>query len=873
MAVVPAVGGAEIIAASCSRADVLAAVSAAQDGDTVLIPAGTATWTDGLTITKGIHLKGAGQMWGNKPEIKLQIQVLDRNAGLFGLWGQGVDGAQYPAPRQVGMGHANGGYTNHSVAFAHPNVDLASGLDNNSPPVYLGDLCPWYQWGNTGGGNCAAPGIMMSGYNNGTPDDPADYIQVGRDWINGKKPGYTPYTYPHPLTQENDAPPPLPEGNQGIAALFPGDVNIQSHADVIFADDFESYTTAGQLTTRWDESYHLANTRIATETNHVFAGSKAVEFKVPIQTTETSNTALKYVNPKLDVLFVRCYTKFDPGFLTYGSSHNGIGIQANYSGPGVPANGTNKFYVGLENSGFSGETSPGPTHLYVYHPEQRDIWGDHWYPDGRVVPFDYLPGDYGPHFVPRSNFTPARDRWYCIEMMVKANTPGQRDGRIAYWIDGLLAADFLNIRLRDVETLKIDKFFVGFHINGTTTRINTKWYDNVVAARSYIGPMSGGASDTNAPSVILTAPAAGATVSNTVSISATATDNVAVAGVQFRLDGASNLGAEDTVSPYSFSWNTAGAANGIHALTAVARDTVGNLATSAFITVTVTNAGGGGIMGHSGEGTSTDNISDGSGSYINASRFLAGSSFTATGIRAKVLGITGRYKCAIYSDNGGVPQALLQATAEAVNPSTGWQTFALTACQAIQGGTYYWLAIWSDLHSTSAGIYCDPSGGTTRWTGVQPYGTWPDPVTTTGGGSFRYCIYAEGVAGGDVLVNGISSAWLVQYFGSTNAPGGGVADDPDGDGHDNYAEYIAGTVPTNGASVLRILGLRPDGAGMQMWFQGVAGRRYRLEYRDDLSAAGWSVLLSNAAGTGAENHLTDTNPPACRFYRLGVRME
>ncbi|MBN1674620.1 MAG: hypothetical protein JXR37_26470, partial [Kiritimatiellae bacterium] len=493
----------------------------------------------------------ASSAWGNKPEIKLQIQVLDRNAGLFGLWGQGVAGAQYPAPRQVGMGHANSGYTNHSVTFAHPNADLASGLDNNSPPIYLGDLCPWYQWGNTGGGNLAAPGIMMSGYNQGTPDDPADYIQVGRDWINGVKPGYAKYTWPHPL--RNDALPPLPEG-PGLAAAYPTDAGIAGHADVIFADDFESYGAASELTTHWDEAYHLQNTRIATESNKVFAGSKALEFSVPVQTSETSNTAIKHLDPTEDVLFLRCYTKFDPGFLTYSSSHNGLGIQANYSGPGIPADGTNKFYVGLENSGTS-EPPPGPTHLYVYHPEQRDIWGDHWYPDGRVVPFDYLPGDYGPDFVPRPNFTPERDRWYCIELMVKANTPGERDGRVAYWIDGNLAADFPNIRLRDVDTLKIDKFHIGLHINGATTRVNTKWYDNVVAARSYIGPMAGGTPDETPPTVALSAPAGGATVSNTVTVSATASDNVGVVGVQFRLDGA-NLGAEDTSAPYSIAWNT-----------------------------------------------------------------------------------------------------------------------------------------------------------------------------------------------------------------------------------------------------------------------------------------------------------------------------
>src|SRR5206468_2194476 len=94
--------------------------------------------------------------------------------------------------------------------------------------------------------------------------------------------------------------------------------------------------------------------------------------------------------------------------------------------------------------------------------------------------------------------------------------------------------------------------------------------------------------DTTAPTVFLTAPTAGATLSGAVTVSATAADNVGVAGVQFRLDGV-NLGAEDTTAPYSISWNTATAANGSHTLTAVARDAAGNVATSAAVTVTVSN--------------------------------------------------------------------------------------------------------------------------------------------------------------------------------------------------------------------------------------------------------------------------------------------
>jgi hypothetical protein len=98
-----------------------------------------------------------------------------------------------------------------------------------------------------------------------------------------------------------------------------------------------------------------------------------------------------------------------------------------------------------------------------------------------------------------------------------------------------------------------------------------------------------GSSDTTPPTVSITSPTSGSIVSGTITVSANASDNVGVTGVQFKLDG-SNLGAENTSSPYSITWNTASASNGSHTLTAVARDTSNNQTTSSGITVTVSNA-------------------------------------------------------------------------------------------------------------------------------------------------------------------------------------------------------------------------------------------------------------------------------------------
>ena len=283
---------------------------------------------------------------------------------------------------------------------------------------------------------------------------------------------------------------PLPEGNSGIAARYPGDVGIASDPAVIFVDDFESYASAAGLSSRWNEVFHSANIRIATEPSNVLSGNKALEFTVAKQGSEVSNHAGKYVSPERDILFLRYYAKFDAGFNVLGSSHNGSTVSARYCCPGQRADGHNKFLVSYEAGRWETSTvNPGSLNIYVYHPDQRDVYGDHFYPSGRVLPFDRTPGDFGSEFVARPEVVPVLGRWYCYELMVKANTPGQRDGRIAMWLDGKLIADFPNVRLRETSALKIDRFTIDLHVGSNTLAVAKKWYDNVVAATSYIGPM------------------------------------------------------------------------------------------------------------------------------------------------------------------------------------------------------------------------------------------------------------------------------------------------------------------------------------------------------------------------------------------------
>jgi Bacterial Ig domain len=98
----------------------------------------------------------------------------------------------------------------------------------------------------------------------------------------------------------------------------------------------------------------------------------------------------------------------------------------------------------------------------------------------------------------------------------------------------------------------------------------------------------GGGTDTTPPTCSITSPAAGATVSGTVTITATASDNVGVTKVEIYVDGA--LRTTVTTAPYSWSWNTTTFANSSHTITAKAYDAAGNVGSAPTITVTVNNS-------------------------------------------------------------------------------------------------------------------------------------------------------------------------------------------------------------------------------------------------------------------------------------------
>jgi phosphatidylserine/phosphatidylglycerophosphate/cardiolipin synthase-like enzyme len=155
--------------------------------------------------------------------------------------------------------------------------------------------------------------------------------------------------------------------------------------------------------------------------------------------------------------------------------------------------------------------------------------------------------------------------------------------RVELWVDGALATT-------DTASPYSFSWNTASLANGSHT-LQSRAYDaaGLVGTSSTITVTvnNGPAPDTQPPVTSLTAPAAGATVSGTTTVTATASDNVGVIRVELWVDGA--LATTDTASPYSFSWNTASLANGSHTLQSRAYDAAGLVGTSSTITVSVSN--------------------------------------------------------------------------------------------------------------------------------------------------------------------------------------------------------------------------------------------------------------------------------------------
>jgi len=329
------------------------------------------------------------------------------------------------------------------------------------------------------------------------------------------------------LAQEADATR-LPEGS-GLAARFPGDVGIEKDRAVVFAEDFEE-GTLDALLRRWTHSSDKDGRVLAFSTDVASESAGGRSLQMTATRGENSGGHLfKVLSPGHDELYVRFYTRFAGD---YGFCHHFVRIRGMIDPVPYPLGQISKQpsarWCGADiepvrSSEFGRSTAPSPPPgiwaLSSYWPEMRS-WqgpgGTSFYPD---------------LFEPNSRVAVRRDRWVCVEVMVKMNSsPEKSDGEQAAWIDGKLISHyapgtvhgywrrdkfllddnqgnpFEGFRWRKDMRLKWNRLWLLHYVSerifkrtdayasehpDTTvnTRTATVWFDDIVVATQYIGPI------------------------------------------------------------------------------------------------------------------------------------------------------------------------------------------------------------------------------------------------------------------------------------------------------------------------------------------------------------------------------------------------
>ncbi len=244
---------------------------------------------------------------------------------------------------------------------------------------------------------------------------------------------------------------------------------------VIFACGFES--------PEWWREWGLKQPEAGTET---VAEDPALKFEplqgraLRVRIREGSNLGsnLRYkfaerTQAEPEEIFFRYYLRFadDWNPTIQGGKLPGISGTYNRAGwGGRPVNGHDGWSArGLFERQRDGLTAIG---FYCYHVDMKGKYGSNWV-WGRDR-LGYL----------------ENNRWYAVEQQLKLNHPGVNDGVLRGWIDGRLAFEKTDVRMRDTTDLKIEMVWLNVYQGGTRPAPSEDhlYIDNVVISRNRIGP-------------------------------------------------------------------------------------------------------------------------------------------------------------------------------------------------------------------------------------------------------------------------------------------------------------------------------------------------------------------------------------------------
>ncbi len=298
----------------------------------------------------------------------------------------------------------------------------------------------------------------------------------------------------------------LSEGAKGIAAKYPGDRGIENDPNVIFVEKFDEDSLEA-IYERWDNSDGKEIMTLSSDTPEGSADGKSL-LMTHIGGEGTGGQLYTRLLPGHEQIFARFYVKFDPDCFPihhFGTHLGGFNPPTPWpqGGAGIRPDGKKRFTTGVEPYGDSWNWD-----FYSY-------WqGMHVHGDGNYWGTPFLTDGGKPKI--------EHAKWICVEMMVKVNDPvNESNGEQAFWVNGKLwrrdgqvvshigpdfpkgqwtggwwrpdsesEDSFEGFQWRTTEELAVNYVWTYLYITKAPKgHVSKVWFDNIVIAKDYIGPI------------------------------------------------------------------------------------------------------------------------------------------------------------------------------------------------------------------------------------------------------------------------------------------------------------------------------------------------------------------------------------------------
>ena len=305
---------------------------------------------------------------------------------------------------------------------------------------------------------------------------------------------------------------------KGLAEKFPGDVGIEDHPAVIFVENFEE-TDLEAIADRWETVRHQEIMSLSDDIPPASDGKQSMLFSQRVE-RGTGADLYRRLDDGYEKVSARMYVKFAEDCESvhhFGTCLGGNNPSTAWPSvrAGQPTDGKKSFWVGIEPFGKNWTWD-----YYTYWCEMRGSP-----PRGQT---------WGNKFIQDESLKVSRGKWTCIEMMVQMNDLGDSNGELALWIDGRPVSHlgkgfpkgkwifdkfnpgeegqsvrwnhekgdreyfetascgdpFDGFRFRTTQELNVNFVWLYLYLTkGTHGHVNRVWFDDVVVATEYIGPI------------------------------------------------------------------------------------------------------------------------------------------------------------------------------------------------------------------------------------------------------------------------------------------------------------------------------------------------------------------------------------------------